>query len=152
MITVVVIGETTMANRHILYLNVPKRSWLYYLSYKVADDRLFKQDNHLITTYANHNLNPGRDKILQLFDNRLYYLRIPAEFDNPTLHGYFTNPNSTSSAEINQRLRKNKFTYLIISRNWGVHPTSRVDLLEDFLQVYTTPVSTSSGVTIYQIK
>lgn len=138
--------------RQKLFLGLPKRQWLYMMDARTDHAMLYQQDNYAAQEYANTHLNPHQDKVLQLLDNRVYYLDIPAEFANTIEGGYFTNPPDRNAGDVYQRIKADGFTHVLKLDAWGAHPSMRQDLFNSFMDSYVTPVATASGVTLYKLK
>lgn len=122
------------------------------LSYKVAVKNSYGQDNLLNISYVNHNLNKNKDKVLVVFDNRLYYFNIPAEYAIQSPSGFFTNKNTKDIEEIYKAIKGKGFTYVFVNNNWGRYGNLRTDLFDPFTEAYLQPVSTASGTIIYKLK
>ncbi len=144
--------DATFKNRNQEFVRVPLRVWFSYFSYSEAKQHLFIQDNHAVTHYANTHLNTRHHKILQAFDNRLYYLTIPAEYANPTLGSYLTNMSTKNAVELVEQLKVDGFTHLIVNTNWGMPPNVRQEIVAELLTpVHVTPLFTSRKVTLYEL-
>lgn len=122
------------------------------LSYKVAVRNMFAQDNFRNIDYVNKHLDKNKDKILVMFDNRLYYFNIPAEFSVQSKASVFANPKTKDAGEISNKLKKEGITYIFINNNWGYFASLRKDLYESFINSYLEPVSTASGTVVYKLK
>jgi|GEM_PF-3462721 len=145
--------DATMIRRQELFISMPFRVWLSYFSPTVGKQRLFLQDNYEVTLYANQRLNPETHKILQLFDNRLYYLTIPAEYFNPSPGSLFRFDSPVSAQDSAKTLQAQRFTHLIVSTNWGVPPTVdplRVTALTS--SEYVEALFSHRGATLYELK
>lgn len=152
MITALVQVDATFYTRQKIFVEVPKRQWLYFLNAQTARAMLYEQDNYRIQEFANQHLDPNHDKVLQLLDNRIYYLDIPNEFATTILGGYFTDPHTTTGEQAYQRIKADGFTHAIKLNAWGAHPVMKQEVFNSFYTEYLTPMATGSGVTLYQIK
>lgn len=133
-------------------LNNLKNGFQSMISYEKAREFLSLQDNYAGIDYANKNLRKDEDKILVVFDNRLYYFDIPAVYANPSINGLFTNPKTETIEEIYEEIKKMGITYVFANNNWGIPQNLRKDLYYQFLENYLEPVYSSSGTVLYGVK
>lgn len=144
--------DATFFVRQKIYLSQYKRHWLYFMDYKTAKAILYQQNNYPIQEYANTHLNPQTDKVLQLLDNRIYYLDIPGEFANTIAGAYFTDTQTTSSAQVYKKIKNDGFTHVIKYNDWGAHPVMNATVFDGFVNDYLIPEATVSAHTLYKIK
>lgn len=129
-----------------------KTSLKSMISYKEAIENLYLQDNYQSINYVNKNLDKSRDKILVVFDNRLYYFDIPAIYANQSIGGVFTNTKMKSIGEVLEEIKRLKITYVFVNTNWGIYPNLRKDLYYPFVENYLEPISSASGTIVYRVK
>lgn len=122
------------------------------ISYKITVSNAYGQDNLLNIGLVNKSLDKDRDKVLMVFDNRLYYFTVPVEYAVQSADGIFTNPKTRTIDEIYESLKRQKFTHVFINNNWGRYSNLRADLFDPFVEAYLQPVSTASGTTVYKLK
>ena len=118
---------------------------------KTANSMLYEQDNYRIQKYVNTHLGK-EEKVLQVLDNRIYYLDIPSEFANTIDGSYFTDISAKTAQDTYKRILSDGFTHVIKLDAWGAHPSMRQELFNDFMNDYIDPVATEAGVTLYKIK
>lgn len=121
-------------------------------SYDGALKNLYLQDNYYSINYINKNLDKKKDKVLMVFDNRLYYIDIPVEYDNPSINGFFTNPRLKNPKEVSDLLKERGFNYIFVNNNWGICDNLREDIYYPFVLNYLEPVASSSGTVVYKLK
>lgn len=139
--------------RNLMFLSTPKRQYLTYLkNYPYLQARLSVQDNWDVISYANEHLDPSKNKIVFVFDNRIYYFDAPTQFMHPSKFGYFTNPNLESVDMIVDVMKADGITHIAISENWGRHANLQTELYEEFVQTRLIPLYSSRKVTLYQLK
>lgn len=136
--------------------NRPKLAWIKGFDVNANHKGLFMQDNYAMIDFINKHLKK-EDKVLSLFDNRLYYFDIPVEYENPTAHGHFTDLTIKTSSEIYKRIKNEGFTYVLINKNWGEPADLRKDLLNKFIKNYLKPVHFienpgGGGLFLYKLK
>jgi hypothetical protein len=149
---VFVLADSTFSVRQKLFTNLQKREWISFLVFDKATKILMSSDNYALDAYVNHHLDSQKDKVLQLLDNRVYYLDIPSEFANTIAGGYFTNKSDRNVDDVYDRIKADGFTYVIKLNAWGPHPVMRADLFNAFMDQDVTPVATEDGVTLYKLK
>ena len=145
--------DATLLRKQELFIVLPLRTWTNFFSPSVAKEHLLLQDNYLTTEYANTHLDPDRHQILQLFDNRLYYLTIPVEYLNPGPTSFFRFDGPTSAAEMAKALSDRGFTHLIVSTNWGIQSTIDGNRVKKLLESeFVAAQFSHRGVTLYELK
>ncbi len=150
--SVVIQFFSTVGNLTDLVKNDLGRSLKSIISYSFAVEGLNLQDNWQAINYVNKNLNNKKDKILILFDNRLFYYKIPIVYDDPSITGLFTNPLTKSTEEIAQKMKEMKITYVVVNNNWGFPAKLRQNLYYEFVNNNLVLISSSSGTMVYKIK
>ena len=143
--------DSTFFARQKFYLQLPKKQWIYFMNPKTANSMLYEQDNYRIQKYVNTHLGK-EEKVLQVLDNRIYYLDIPSEFANTIDGSYFTDISAKTAQDTYKRILSDGFTHVIKLDAWGAHPSMRQELFNDFMNDYIDPVATEAGVTLYKIK
>lgn len=151
-ITMFVQIDSAFLQREKFYLAIPKRSLFGSLSYQIAKKRLNLQDNYPAISFANKNLDPQKDKILTVFDNRLYYFNIPVIFALPSQKGLFINPETKTEEEIFWKVKETGITYVFVNNNWGIPENLRKDVYYPFVEKYLEPVFSASGTVLYRVK
>lgn len=144
--------KTTTKTLAFFSLNNLKNGLQSMLSYEGAKKLLTLQDNWYGISYANNTLDKKKDKILSVFDNRLYYFDVPIVYANPSISGLFTNPKTETIEEIYNKIGKMGITYVFVNNNWGIHPNLRKELYYSFLEKYLEPVFSASGTVLYRVK
>ena len=150
--------DTGFDQREYFYTQKPKLSLLAMFVYKQDVKNLYEQDNYKMIDYINKNLDKNKDRVLVVFDNRLYYLDIPSAFDNPSINGYFTNPKTKDENEVYKSMKSNGFTHVLITTNWGTYKNLRYDIYKPFVDKYLVKLHTEKGInepiglTFYKLK
>ncbi len=132
--------DSTFYQRTQFYTQGPKLLNYSYFNYSFDKASLFAQDNYRAIDYVNTHLDKNKDRVLILFDNRLYYFDIPVEFDEPTISGYFTNPKLNTADKVYQAMKKEKITYIVINTRWGITPALKIKLYKTFVNKYLRKV------------
>ncbi|MDP3888620.1 MAG: hypothetical protein Q8Q24_01105 [bacterium] len=122
------------------------------INYNYARLGLAAQDNWRGISFVNENLDKNKDKVLVVFDNRLYYFDIPAVFASQSPSGIFTNNKMKEPKEVYDYVKSEKITYVMVNNNWGITPNLRKDLFYPFVDQYLEPVSSVSGTIVYKVK
>jgi hypothetical protein len=154
-VLMVVVGlqlDATLQARSMWLSARPKRYMLDII--KSPDHQrqvLWHQDNLPAIEYCNTHLDPTRHKVLSVFDNRLYYFDVPAEFMHPSSFGLFTNPRATEPEQILSNLKAQDFTHLLVSRNWGSHANLHKQAFEHLVAEHTRLLFFERGVGVYEI-
>jgi hypothetical protein len=110
------------------------------------------QDNWLAIDYVNKNLFKEKDRLLNLFDNRLYYYQVPAIYAEPAVFLFFNNSKDNNLDKIMGQLRKEKITYLVVNTNWGIPRNLNTELYKTFLKENASNVASYSGIMVYKLK
>lgn len=134
------------------FFNNSKTALQMAVNYREAIKGMFAQDNYKNIDYVNRYLDKDKDKILVMFDNRLYYFDIPAEFAVQSKSNIFADPNTKDATEVYEDIKKRGITHLFVNNNWGVYPSLRKDIYDSFVENYLQPVSTASGTIVYKVK
>ncbi len=132
--------DSAFYQRTQFYTQQPKLLNYSYLNYSFDKASLFAQDNYRAINYVNTHLDKNKDRVLVLFDNRLYYYNVPVEFDDPTISGYFTNPNLNTAEQVRRAMRKEGITYVVINTRWGITPALKMRLYKAFVKKYLQKV------------
>lgn len=151
-ISILIEAGFTLNEQYMFYRNNFKRGLDSALSKEKARQYLNLQDNYLGIDYANKNLGKDQDKILVLFDNRLYYFNMEAIYADPSVTGLFTNPQTKTSIDVYQKVKEMGITYVFVNNNWGTSPNLRKDLYDPFTENYLEPVFQESKVSLYKLK
>ena len=143
--------DTAFSQRQIFFTNVPKKTILSYFNFKNSKSYYYQNDNALMIEYVNKNLDIQKDKILFVFDNRLYYFQIPVVFENSTIFGHFTNPLINTPEEVTYALKNEGITHVLIGTNWGTSPNFKTDLFQAFVAKKLKAVHSTGGLTLYTL-
>lgn len=151
--SVVVQLDAVSFSRTQFFLPTPKREFLRYMkNYPYLQARLNLQDNYDVISYANSHLDHERSRVVSVFDNRIYYFEMPAQFMHPSRFGYFTNPDLSSAQLVAQKMHADGVTHLVVSNNWGVHANLQRAVFDEFLQTRVIPLYSANNVTLYALK
>lgn len=132
-----------------LYFKTGLKSMLNYAEVKQG---LALQDNWQAVNFINQTLDKDKDKVLILFDNRLYYYQIPVVYSDPAVSPFFLNRGLSNPQEISDELKKEKITHLMVNTNWGKPAKLNNLLYEQFLKEGTILEASYSGTKVYKIK
>lgn len=149
-LTIFVQIDSFFVQRNKLFLSLPKRGWLSYLNQSTAYAMLNEYDIFKVQSYLNEHLSPT-DKVLQLLDNRIYYLDVPNAFASPVTGGYFTDSTITTAKDVCHRISSDGFTHLLKYVAWGPHPVMNAEVFNGLIQEYAQPVATVSGISLYTL-
>lgn len=122
------------------------------ISYDKARQGLALQDNWQATEYINQHLDISRDKVLVLFDNRLYYYQVPVVYADPSVSSFFANQKARDTQEIYDQLKNDKITHLMANTNWGKPAKLESLLYEQFLKEKTVVEASYAGTIVYKVK
>lgn len=122
------------------------------LSYEQVKRGLTLQDNWQAIEYINEHLDINSDKVLVLFDNRLYYYQVPVVYADPSSSSFFANQKARNTQEIYDQLKNDKITHLMANTNWGKPAKLESLLYEQFLKEKTVVEASYAGTMVYKIK
>jgi hypothetical protein len=141
--------DSTYNNRYNFFTKIPKLQLYDYTKYEYERVVLSRQDNWDGINYINTNLNKKDDKVLVLFDNRLYYYDIPIVYGSPLL--YFSNLNGRSVEEEKNFLASQGINYILESNNWGIPKEFDKFRYNQFVKKYCEKVYVGKSTVVYEI-
>lgn len=142
--------DSTFVTRSKLFIDSPKRTWFAPFFHTKDVAFLQNQDIVPIQQFANQYVS-NDSKVLQLLDNRLYYLDVPSAFANTVGGGYFTDKKTLTGEDAYKRIVADGYSYVIKQDLAEAHESMNKQVFIDFMASYTTPVATRSGFTLYSI-